>query len=410
MFRKKLGLLTLAFIMVFTIMGGVASAAAAPQKIKVYLDDELMTFPVTPAIKKGVTFVPFRALFEAFDYSVKWNNAEKRINADNGDVKLQLYAGKTTAHIDGQRTSLPAAPYIEKGSTLIPLRFVAEATGYTVSWDQSNKTIHISTSAGDEETQQKVDAFLKQFGTAESERDLNKVKSMLDPESLNYDFIVEYYEEFFKSQGTTTYSNIEIIDADEGMILASVTRTEIWTGGPFFFDLTEDDVWLFLTESPDGSLKLNDELSGYGYYHALDLIGHTPAVPAEDQTSIEETLRAQYEGYNNKDADLVLSTHDQSTWIYRSLKELFDSGFLNEVDYNLSASSINIVQYDANTAIVHAEESDIEGDLTGMYYMVKTEDGSWLIADAFSLYPEEEYSVMSLMDSPQAHKSDKKHR
>lgn len=212
-----------------------------------------MTFPVTPAIKKGVTFVPFRALFEAFDYSVKWNNAEKRINADNGDVKLQLYAGKTTAHIDGQRTSLPAAPYIEKGSTLIPLRFVAEATGYTVSWDQSNKTIHISTSAGDEETQQKVDAFLKQFGTAESERDLNKVKSMLDPESLNYDFIVEYYEEFFKSQGTTTYSNIEIIDADEGMILASVTRTEIWTGGPFFFDLTEDDVWLFLTESPDGA-------------------------------------------------------------------------------------------------------------------------------------------------------------
>lgn len=410
MFKKKLGLLTLAFLMVFSMMGGIVSAAATTPKIKVYLDDELMTFPVTPAIKKGVTFVPFRALFEAFDYSVKWNNAEKRINADNGEVKLQLYAGKTTAHIDGQRTSLPAAPYIEKGTTLIPLRFVAEATGYNVSWDQSSKTIHISTSAGEEETQQKVDAFLTDFGNAENERNLNKIKSMLDSESYSYDYFVEYYTELFKSQGTTTYSNLEIVGAEEGVIIASVTRTEIWTGGPFFFDLTQDELWLLLTESSDGSLQLNDEIPGYDYYHALDLIGQTPAVPAEDQTSIVETLQAQYDGYNNKDADLVLSTHDQSTWIYRSLQQLFDTGYLNEVDYDLSASSINVVQYDGNTAIVHAEESDIEGDLTGMYYMVKSEDGSWLIADEFSLYPEEDYSVMSLMDSPQAHKSDKNHR
>ncbi|MCM3783059.1 copper amine oxidase N-terminal domain-containing protein [Neobacillus mesonae] len=410
MLRKKLGFIAIAFLMVFSIVGGTASAASAPQKIKIYLDDELMSFPVAPAIKNGVTFVPFRALFEAFDYSVKWNNAEKRINADNGDVKLQLYVGKKTAHIDGQRTSLPAAPYIEKGSTLIPLRFVAEATGYDVTWNQQNKTIHISTGINDEALQAQVEAFINQYGKAESERSLSKVKSMLDPESPYYDYFVEYYEEFFKSQGTSEYSNMEIIEADEDYILVSVTRTDKWTGGPFFFDRTEDELWFDLTVSADGSLKLYDEYTGYYTYDAQDLIGQTTNVPTDVKDAIKNTLNTQYQGFNDKDEELLLSAFDNSTWSYRYLKDLLDSGFLEDLDYDLSAHEINVVQYNGSTAIVHAEETDIEGDFTSMYYMVKTAEGNWLIADTFSIYPEEDVEMMSLMDSPQFSKSDINHR
>jgi hypothetical protein len=54
-----------------------------------------------------------------------------------------LTVGQTTAQI-GQRTvTMPVAPVIRGGRTFVPLRFVAEVTGGTVSWDGATRQVTV---------------------------------------------------------------------------------------------------------------------------------------------------------------------------------------------------------------------------------------------------------------------------
>ena len=59
-------------------------------------------------------------------------------------------AGDTPSFIkvNGKRVAFPdEQPYIEDGTTLVPIRFISEALGYKVEWDQSTETV-IMTSGG----------------------------------------------------------------------------------------------------------------------------------------------------------------------------------------------------------------------------------------------------------------------
>ncbi|MFH0070920.1 copper amine oxidase N-terminal domain-containing protein, partial [Peribacillus sp. NPDC056705] len=96
-----------------------------------------------PVMKNGVTFVQFRPLFQALDYSVQWNNTNKQVTGTYIDQKLQMTIGQKTAYVNGVKTTLDIAPFTESGNTLVPLRFVAEATGLPVKWDQKARTIQI---------------------------------------------------------------------------------------------------------------------------------------------------------------------------------------------------------------------------------------------------------------------------
>lgn len=59
-----------------------------------------------------------------------------------GDMVLKI--NSTTARLNGVATELDAAPYIENGRTMVPLRFIAEGTGAKVSYDDGVITIEAS--------------------------------------------------------------------------------------------------------------------------------------------------------------------------------------------------------------------------------------------------------------------------
>jgi N-acetylmuramoyl-L-alanine amidase len=50
---------------------------------------------------------------------------------------------KNTADVDGRTVKLDVPPTIKSGRTLVPLRFVAERLGLTVSWDDATRTVTI---------------------------------------------------------------------------------------------------------------------------------------------------------------------------------------------------------------------------------------------------------------------------
>ncbi len=58
-------------------------------------------------------------------------------------AEIRLKVGSLTATVNGREVQLDAAPLLKGGRVLVPLRFVAEALGCGVLWDQGTKTVTI---------------------------------------------------------------------------------------------------------------------------------------------------------------------------------------------------------------------------------------------------------------------------
>jgi competence protein ComEC len=130
----------LPLLVLFCFMFAVP-AMAAPTVI---LDGQQLTFADTePIIEDGRTLVPLRAIFEAMGATVSWDDSTKTATAIKGDTTVTLKIGSTTPTINGRVKDLDVPAKIVSGRTLAPLRFVGEAFGSEIEWEQGSQTIRI---------------------------------------------------------------------------------------------------------------------------------------------------------------------------------------------------------------------------------------------------------------------------
>ena len=112
-------------------------------KIKVKLNGEYLVFDQPPQIINDRTMVPVRAIFEAMGYTVEWNGAEQTVYADHGTRSIQMTVGSKDMYLSGTKKTFDVAPINLSGRILVPARAVAELSGYMVDWDQENLTVDI---------------------------------------------------------------------------------------------------------------------------------------------------------------------------------------------------------------------------------------------------------------------------
>ncbi len=98
---------------------------------------------VLPQIKNGTTLVPVRAVTEAFDAAVTWNGEDRTVTVKSGDTEIVLTIDSAKAIVNGEEKELTAAPEIVEGRTIVPVRFIAQALGMDVEWDDASRTIII---------------------------------------------------------------------------------------------------------------------------------------------------------------------------------------------------------------------------------------------------------------------------
>lgn len=84
--------------------------------------------------------VPLRAIAEKLGGRMEWVGSENRIDLARNMEKVSLWIGKTEAMKDKQSLSLDVVPESVDGSTFVSLRFVAEALGAKVTWDDVTQT------------------------------------------------------------------------------------------------------------------------------------------------------------------------------------------------------------------------------------------------------------------------------
>lgn len=92
--------------------------------------------------------VPLRAIFEAFNASIKWNQKTQTVTATKDDTTIMLKIGSKTATINNKAVTLDVPGQNLKGRTMVPTRFVSEALGHDVGWNPSTKVVTITTSGG----------------------------------------------------------------------------------------------------------------------------------------------------------------------------------------------------------------------------------------------------------------------
>ena len=90
------------------------------QAISVLIDGLNLDMDVQPIIQNDRTLVPFRAIAEAINITVNWDNQTRTVNASNGKTTVRLQIDNRTAYINSTPVTLDAAPQIVGDRTLIP--------------------------------------------------------------------------------------------------------------------------------------------------------------------------------------------------------------------------------------------------------------------------------------------------
>lgn len=120
------------------------SAKAAPEisaGIAIYIEDQLVGMDTMPYVSQGTTFVPIRFISEEIGASITWKNPRAEIIY--GDTTIVMQADSKTVSVNGKEETLPVPVQVRDGRLLVPLRFISESFGFHV--DYKNNEIDIDT-------------------------------------------------------------------------------------------------------------------------------------------------------------------------------------------------------------------------------------------------------------------------
>lgn len=104
-----------------------------------WLNGQKNVLEAAPYIEKNRTMVPVRLIAEGLGGEVKWEAAARKVTVRLGDNTIVLSAGQATATRNGRKVVLDAPAQIRGGRTFVPVRFVSEAMGFDVEWDEAEQ-------------------------------------------------------------------------------------------------------------------------------------------------------------------------------------------------------------------------------------------------------------------------------
>jgi len=143
--KKIVFVLSLVVILVFSSVSAFAATTdeiiIAIDSNKVEFNDDL-GFPFVD--ENNRTLVPFRAALEKYGATVEWNNESRSAVAVKGDVTVEVPVEQNYILKNGEKITTDSAAKIVNGRTYLPIRAVIEAFGSSVEWDQSLKTVVIT--------------------------------------------------------------------------------------------------------------------------------------------------------------------------------------------------------------------------------------------------------------------------
>ena len=123
-----------------------STTLANAQNISVRVNGNNVPFADTmPQMQGGRVLVPLRGVLEQIGADINWNEATQTVKARMNQRNIELTLGRRMAMVNGQQVRLGVPAMRIGGSTMVPLRFLSEALGASVDWNDSRQEVNITT-------------------------------------------------------------------------------------------------------------------------------------------------------------------------------------------------------------------------------------------------------------------------
>lgn len=144
---KKIGSLTLAAL--FTFSAAYTAAAAENAGISVTINETEVDFSAydnaAPYIDDGIVMVPIRAIAEGLGLSVGWDDTTETVSlGGDRDIDVTFAVNSELATVNGENISLEKPAAMVGDRTFVPLSFIESALGAAVVYDENSNSISVS--------------------------------------------------------------------------------------------------------------------------------------------------------------------------------------------------------------------------------------------------------------------------
>ena len=114
-----------------------------PKNPYIFVNNELLAFEEIPKIEDDRLLVPMRFLFEQMGAEVEWDGKAQSATAVTGDNAVTFLIDNVKATVNDKMETMDVPARLINSTTMIPLRFLSENLGYTVTWDQESNAAFI---------------------------------------------------------------------------------------------------------------------------------------------------------------------------------------------------------------------------------------------------------------------------
>lgn len=123
-----------------------STCSFAAKPIKLVVNGKDITSLMGPIVESGRTLVPIRFVSEELGGEVEWNDKDRTVTIQMGNKVVSLKIGShLVSYEDGDKnySIIDVPPKIIESRTFVPVRFVANALGVGVQWDESTRTVYV---------------------------------------------------------------------------------------------------------------------------------------------------------------------------------------------------------------------------------------------------------------------------
>ena len=133
---------TISIITAAMCFGGISAKAATP--VDVSVNGNLIETNSNIYIKDGYTMLPARKLGEILGCEdILWDNNSKKATFKTQNDELTVQANSKIAYLNGSKKNMPVPCEIVNDKTYLSARFLCEAFGADVSWNDKTHTVYI---------------------------------------------------------------------------------------------------------------------------------------------------------------------------------------------------------------------------------------------------------------------------
>lgn len=124
------------------------SAATSQLPPQVYINDKYIGFDVNPITVNGHILVPVKNVVEDLGAALTWNESIKTITVSTDATTLIFTIGSYNATVNGKIRSLDEPVQIVEGQTFAPLDFIIKSFGDEMSWDKEKQVVKVYCGSG----------------------------------------------------------------------------------------------------------------------------------------------------------------------------------------------------------------------------------------------------------------------